>query len=115
MSAPVVEWQIVSPNPELVAAFYSKAFGWNVQARNNLAYRQVTTGEGGTPGGIWPAPPGVPSFVQLFIRVPSVADAITRATRHGAIVIVPESTLPDGTTMAVLHDPAGMSFGLVAS
>jgi len=113
VSHPVVEWQIVTANPEQTAQFYGRVFGWQISTRNALGYREVSSGPDGVRGGIWPAPPDHAAFVQLFIRVPSVAQAISDATDHGATLVIPETTLPDGATMAILHDPSGMSFGLV--
>lgn len=113
MNSPVVQWQLIAPDPERVAAFYAKLFGWRVSSNNALGYRQVDTGEGGTPGGIWPASPGNAAFVQLFVSVLDVAAAARQAESLGATVIVPPSTLPDGDTMAVLRDPAGIAFGLM--
>jgi predicted enzyme related to lactoylglutathione lyase len=71
----------------------------------------VKTG-GGTDGGIWPASPGSPSFVQLFIAVPDVAASVAEAEKLGATVIVPPATLPDGDSMAVLREPSGIVFGV---
>lgn len=113
MSSPVVEWQIIAPQPEQVVSFYRAVFGWQSSTQNALGYRRVDTGAGGTPGGVWPAPPGQAAFVQLFIRVDDVSQAVARAVEHGASVVVPRSVLPDGAIMAVLHDPAGIPFGLV--
>jgi len=113
VSHPVVAWQIVAPDPGGLAAFYAKLFGWQIDAGNALAYRQVDTGPGGPPGGIWPASPEGRSFVQLFVAVEDVAGAVDEAERLGARVVVPPTTLPDGDTMAVLADPAGISFGVV--
>jgi predicted enzyme related to lactoylglutathione lyase len=36
-----------------------------------------------------------------------------KAQSAGARVIIPPTSLPDGGEMAVLHDPQGMSFGVV--
>ncbi len=112
MVAPVTQWQIVSNRPDEVAAFYKSLFGWTVTAKNAMGYRQVGTG-GGLPGGLWPAPPDAPSFVQLFIGVPDVEQSVAQAVTLGAQVVVPATTLPDGDTMAVLRDPAGVTFGLI--
>ena len=112
MSAAVVQWQFVSSQPEAVAAFYTKAFGWEVTASNALGYRQVSTG-GGIEGGIWPAPPGTQGFVQLFLAVEDVEKSVARAVALGAEVVVPIATLPDGDTIAVLRDPTGVTFGLM--
>ena len=112
MSAPVVQWQFVSGQPEEVAAFYAKAFGWKVTASNAIGYRQVNAGNG-VGGGIWPAPPGTPGFVQLFLGVEDVDQSVARAVTLGAEIIVPVTTLPDGDTMAILRDPTGVTFGVM--
>ena len=113
MSAPVVQWQMVSTNPDELVKFYRELFGWSVSTKNAMGYRQVTTGEGGINGGVWPSPPDGHSFVQLFVGVPDVERAVARAAELGATIIVPATILPDGDTMAVLKDPCGVTFGLM--
>lgn len=113
MGAPVVQWQLVATNPDELAKFYRELFGWEISTKNTMGYRQVTTGDGGINGGVWPAPPGGHSFVQLFVGVPDVQSAVDRATELGAAIIVPTTTLPDGDTMAVLKDPSGLTFGVM--
>jgi predicted enzyme related to lactoylglutathione lyase len=115
MPNPVIRWQIVSPEPEKSAKFYQRLFGWELSKANAMGYREL--GTGATPkspvdGGVWPAPQGQSSFVQLFIKVEDVEGCIQKATELGASVIVPKSVLPDGDTMAVLLDPTGLSFGI---
>lgn len=114
MSNPVVQFQILSNAPEDTARFYSKLFGWKVSANNPLGYRQITTGaQEGIQGGIWCAPPRASTFVQLFVAVDNVRQFSKKAEKAGARVIIPPTSLPDGGEMAVLHDPQGMSFGIV--
>jgi uncharacterized protein len=110
MSNPVVQWQIVAKDPDAVARFYRKLFGWKISTNNALGYREVAAEEGGVPGGIWPAPPEAHNFVQLFVAVQDIEQAVQDATQLGARVIVPPSALPEGGTMAVLLDPSGMPF-----
>ena len=113
MGRPVTQWQIITPNPERLAAFYSQLLDWEVNADNALGYRRADTGsERGIDGGFWPAPPEASSFVQLFVEVEGLADYVARATELGARVIVPPQQLPDGDELAILHDPAGIAFGL---
>jgi predicted enzyme related to lactoylglutathione lyase len=113
MSHPVVQFQILAKSPEETAAFYGKLFGWRIDADNALGYRRIDTGSTqGIQGGIWPAPPHAPNFVQLFIGVSDVAAALAQAAGLGAKVIIPATTLPDGDQMAVLLDPQGMAFAL---
>ena len=111
MSAPVLKWQMLSPEPGKLIEFYRALFGWTVSADNALGYREVETG--GVPGGVWPAPPGAPPFVQLFVGVDDVAQTVEEAVALGATVIVPVTALPDGDVMAILRDPAGLTFGLM--
>jgi len=113
MGAPVVRWQVISPEPDAVAGFYSKLFGWQVKQDNALGYRELLTGApNGIDGGIWPAPPGQPGTLQLFVEVPDIDACLAEAVRLGAKIIVPRSDLPDGDSMAILLDPTGMSVGV---
>lgn len=114
MSHPVVQFQILSRSPEESAAFYSSLFGWTIAANNPLGYRQIETGSAeGIQGGIWPAPPQSPNFVQLFMAVENIKDSLAQAEKLGAKVLIPPTILPEGDEMAVLLDPNGMSFALL--
>ena len=82
MANPVTHFQIIAKDPDGVASFYGRLFGWKVDARNALGYRRISTGNGrGIDGGIWPAPPEAGTFVQLFVEVEArsvgVGEAIT--------------------------------------
>lgn len=113
MGNPVMQFQIISKSPEDTAAFYSGLFGWSVDANNPMGYRQINTGsDSGIQGGIWPAPPQAPNFVQLFMAVDDVKETVAKAEKMGAKTLIPPTTLPEGDEMAVLHDPQGMSFAL---
>ena len=113
MGNAVMQFQIISKTPDETARFYSEVFGWKVDADNPMGYRRIDTGStDGIQGGIWPAPPQAPNFVQLFMLVEDVNAAVTRATARGAKLLIPPTKLPEGDEMAVLHDPQGMSFGI---
>jgi hypothetical protein len=113
VSNPVVQFQILSKTPEETAGFYAALFGWTVDANNPMGYRRIHTGSAeGIQGGIWPAPPQAPNFVQLFMAVEDVGAALKRAEELGAKTIIPATTLPEGDEMAVMLDPQGMSFAL---
>ena len=113
MNNPVMQFQIISKKPGETAKFYSTLFGWKVSANNPMGYREIQTGSTeGIQGGIWPAPPQSPDFVQLFTAVEDVVKCAAQAEALGAKLLIPPMALPDGGMMAVLHDPQGMSFGL---
>lgn len=114
MGNPVVQFQILSKAPEETSRFYSNLFGWAVDDDNPLGYREINTGaQEGIQGGIWPAPPQAHALVQLFIAVDNVRAYSEAAEKAGAKVIIPLTGLPDGSEMAVLHDPQGLPFGIV--
>ena len=50
--------------------------------------------------------------MQLFVEVDDIDEFIAKASALGASVIVPKSELPDGDALAIVLDPAGLSFGL---
>ena len=114
MANPVLQFQILSKDPDKTAQFYSELFGWKIDANNPMGYRRIKTGSAdGIEGGIWPAPPQAANFVQLFVTVDDVAASVQTATGLGAKVLIPPTTLPEGDIMAVLHDPHGMSFAMM--
>lgn len=114
MGRPVTHWQILSREPDALAAFYGRLFQWRVNADNALGYRKVETGsERGIPGGIWPAGPGGHSFVQLFVEVDDVGRYVARAMALGAALLIPPQALPDGGELAIVRDPEGIPFGLM--
>jgi predicted enzyme related to lactoylglutathione lyase len=113
MGSPVMQFQILSKAPEETAQFYASLFGWKIDANNPMGYRQIDTGSTqGIQGGIWPAPPQSPNFVQLFMKVEDVASSVKQAQELGAKVLIPPTVLPGGDEMAVLHDPQGMPFAV---
>lgn len=113
MANPVTQFQILSKNPDDTAEFYTRMFGWAVIADNPLGCRQIRTGsDEGIQGAIWPAPPEVASFVQLFVKVADVNSAAKKAEELGAKVLVPPTMLPESDEMAVVLDPQGMSFAI---
>src|SRR4051812_44405610 len=110
MGQPVVNWQIITKDPQRLTDFYTKLFDWECNSENALGYRAIGTGsDRGIHGGFWRGPPGTPSFVQLFVEVENVAKAAAQAVSLGAREIVPPQKLPDGDEMAILHDPEEIS------
>lgn len=114
MPNPVVQFQVISKDPAAHSNFYAEVFEWNITADNSLGYRTADTGsERGISGGFWPAPQGVPSFLQVFVEVEDISATIKKAEAAGGSVLIPPQTLPDGDQMAILRDSHGMSFGVM--
>lgn len=116
MPNPVMRWQIVTPQVDRLSDFYTQLFGWEVRRDNLLRYAMVDTGtERGIPGGFWPAPAEAPTFAQLYVEVDDCAAYVSKANELGATTLIPPQALPDGDVMAVVRDPAGMTFGVFQS
>jgi predicted enzyme related to lactoylglutathione lyase len=114
MGDPVVQWQVVTKEPQKHAAFYAAVFSWKINSDNPLGYRMADPESArGIPGGFWPAPPEASAFVQLFMEVSDVSETIRKVTLNGGSVLIPPQTLPGGEQMAVLRDPMGVTFGVV--
>jgi len=108
-----MQFQMISKKPEETAAFYSTLFGWTIDANNPMGYRRIDTGTAeGIQGGIWPAPPQAPDFVQFFVAVSDVKASVQKAEELGAKLLIPPTVLPEGDEMAVMHDPGGISFAV---
>jgi uncharacterized protein len=111
MSNPVFEFQIISKDPDGTGRFYCELFGWSVNSDSVIGHRRIDTGSReGIQGGIWPAPPQAPNFVQLFVAVDDVADVVSKAEAIGERLLIAPTTLPEGGEIAVMHDPQGMPF-----
>ena len=81
-------------------------------ASRDVSQRASRRSPRGISGGMWPSPPEGHNLVQLFVEVDDIDAYIAKATGLGATVIVPKSELPDGDALAIVLDPAGLSFGL---
>jgi predicted enzyme related to lactoylglutathione lyase len=109
----VVQWQIVAKDPDAETKFYASLFGWKIRTDNALGYRMVDTqSDRGIGGGVWPSPPEGHNLVQLFVEVDDIDASLAKALALGGTVIVPKSQLPDGDALAIVQDPAGLSFGM---
>jgi predicted enzyme related to lactoylglutathione lyase len=111
MSNPVFEFQIISKDPDGTGRFYCELFGWSVNSNSAIGHRRIDTGSTeGIQGGIWPAPPQAPTFVQLFVAVNDVAAVVSKAETIGAKLLIVPTKLPEGGEIADMHDPQGMPF-----
>lgn len=111
MPNPVMQWQMISKNPDASAQFYAELFGWKISDANALGYKEAKTG--GCDGGFWPAPPEGMPMIQLFVGVPDVKAHFEKALAMGAKAVVPPQQLPDGDEMALVLDPQGLVMGLM--
>jgi predicted enzyme related to lactoylglutathione lyase len=116
---PVVHFEFPYDNRERIAAFYRKAFGWELQMLGEEMgnYVLVTTANGdakpGAPagaigGGFYPRKPDWPDqYPSVVIAVPDVAAAMRRVAEAGGKVLGEPMDIPGVGRYVGFHDTEG--------
>src|SRR4051812_31886273 len=115
MGKPVVHWELMSKEPEKVADFYAKLFGWKVTYHPQINYRIVETGAGmGINGGIvMPDKEGPWPGNQLFyVAVDDLAAYRKKIVAAGGQIHVEEQEVPGMGRLCLFTDPEGRMNGL---
>jgi uncharacterized protein len=101
-------------------SFYQRVFGWGAKTSpmpDGGAYTELLDGETSILGALeMPAavPAQVPSYWQLYFASEDIDGDTARAHQLGATVMVPPTDMPGGR-FAILSDPQGAAFGLLAT
>jgi predicted enzyme related to lactoylglutathione lyase len=115
MGRPVVHWELMSPDPAKVAAFYAAIFDWQVKHVPELNYRIVETGsEGGINGGIVKPerPEPWPGNMLFYIAVDDLAAYRRKIVAAGGTICVEEQAVPGMGSFSLFTDPEGRMMGL---
>jgi uncharacterized protein len=109
MAQPVVHFEVHSKDGKKAQEFYSKLFGWNVDASNPMGYWMVAAAEGGIGGGITQSDG---PMVTFYVNVPDVAAALKTAESLGAKTVLAPTAVPGGPEIAQFADLDGNVIGL---
>lgn len=112
----VIHFEIPASDPERVAAFYTKAFGWKVEKwPGPTEYWLVTTGADGQPGinGGLMRKQGPTTATTNTIGVESVDGAVAAVQGAGGKLIMPKTVIPTIGYFAYCEDPEGNLFGVM--
>ncbi|HVL26603.1 MAG TPA: VOC family protein [Acidimicrobiales bacterium] len=119
MGRPVVHFEITGRDGPALQSFYSRLFGWDVDASNPMGYGVVaregnTNADGvGIGGGVAQGPDGYPGHVTFYVEVPDVEAALAQAEGMGAARMMgPEEVMPD-LVVGLFGDPEGHVIGLI--
>ena len=112
--------QLITPDLATSEAFYTGLLGWQFQtvANTRVPYA-VALSNGHLVGGV--AQRAIPAGQHLqsawlgFFSVPDVDNAVTLAAAHGAKTLAAPHDVPGLGREAVLTDPQGAVFGILAS
>jgi predicted enzyme related to lactoylglutathione lyase len=113
MAAPVVFFEIGSPDSASLAGFYGDVLGWRFAELG--AARAVVAGHEGGPAGLLNTlghPPE--TYVMVYVQVDDLEAALARVAQGGGARLVGPQPLPDGRRFAWVRDPAGNTIGLIS-
>ena len=117
-------YELMTPDPAKIAAFYRETLGWEIpdtghSMANGAEYREIIRADGGNAGGVLTLTTGMaeggatPGWMTYF-HVTDVDAAIAQAAAAGATVHMPATTMPGVGRMAMLVDPQGAPFYVMA-
>ena len=111
----VTHFEVHADNPERAAAFYAKAFDWQISKwEGPQDYWLVGTGtdaEAGIDGGLMKRSNGEHTVVT--INVPSFDEYRARIEAAGGRIVTPKMAVPGVGYMAYCVDTEGNTFGIM--
>ncbi len=110
----IVHWELMGEDADKLAGFYSKLFGWELQAYPGKDdYRVVDGEQSGVGGAIGAGNEHMPSYQAIYIQVASVDEHLAKAEANGGETVVPRTVVPGTVTFGLFNDPAGNLVGIV--
>src|SRR5438445_3510159 len=111
---PPVDWfELSCTEPQQAWEFYRELFGWQITGGEGegFVHGGVDSGSGGASGGIGSSPDGEP-HVDMYARVDDIQKYLECAESLGGGTIMPPMDVGGGTSISILRDPQGTTFGL---
>lgn len=121
MGMPVVHFEITGTDAKALHAYYSRLFGWEIDANNPMDYGVVqregnTNADGaGIGGGITKGPDGYPGHVTFYVQVPDVEATLAQAEELGGTRMMGPEQVMEDLTIGLFTDPEGHVIGVMQS
>lgn len=114
MKNPVTWFEIIGKDSAGLQKFYRDVFGWKLtppvaEMGFYSMLEEHGAGQPGAGGGIGEGD----ARVTVYVEVDDPQAYVDRASRAGANVLMPVTTITPTTTIAMLLDPAGNTFGVM--
>lgn len=117
-------YELMTPDPDAAKAFYDPVVGWSVQSEGmalptGSTYRMIGRSDGKHAGGVLGMSQdmidhgGKPGWIG-YIHAPDVDATAERVTASGGAVHLPPMDMPGVGRMAMVADPWGATFYLMA-
>lgn len=119
MGQPVVHFEVIGKDGDLLRTYYSDLFGWKIDSNNPMNYGMVqrdgnTTEEGiGIAGGIAGAPEGYEGHVTFYMQVPDVEEALAKAESLGGKRLMGPDEIMGMLILGHFTDPEGHLIGVM--
>jgi uncharacterized protein len=113
--------ELMTTDTAAAKKFYGDVVGWTTTASNMSGMEYTMWQAGDVPvGGMMPLMPeaaamGAPVAWLAYIEVADTDKAIEQTVKAGGEVIVPAQTVPQVGRFAILKDPQGAAFAVIAS
>ena len=121
MGQPVVHFEVIGRDGAKLQSYYSKLFGWEIDANNPMKYGTVqregnTNSDGaGIGGGVGTGPEGYDGHVTFYVEVPDVEAALAKAEELGGTRMMGPDEPMEGLVIGMFNDPEGHTVGVVGS
>jgi predicted enzyme related to lactoylglutathione lyase len=110
--------ELATPDIQAARDFYTKLFGWGIQAQQmgEMEYTSWLCSAGPTGGGfqmtgdMWK---GIPPHWLVYFSVPDCDQIAAKVTAAGGKICVPPTDIPNVGRFSVCMDPAGAAFSII--
>jgi predicted enzyme related to lactoylglutathione lyase len=95
--------------------FYSKVFAWKLSEMPGMNYTMIDVGNGGNGagGGMQAKPmPEAPTGWMPYVQVDDVKATIAKATKAGAVAMLPYQEIGEMGAIGIFQDPQGCAIGV---
>ncbi len=110
--------ELTTPDVEGARVFYGKVFGWTAHVAEMPGgggdYTSFMQGEAHVGGAMAPPQPGIPPHWMPYVRVEDADATAAAAVEAGGQVCQAAFDVPTVGRIAVLQDPAGAVFAVIA-
>ena len=110
--------ELTTTDPQAAAAFYGGLFGWAIDSMpmEGGEYHVAKLGDASVAGLMAPPPgaPPAPPHWGVYLTVDKVETTVARCAELGGQTLVPPMDVPGVGRMAVLQDPQGAVFCVMA-
>ena len=122
MGAPVVHFEIVGRDGDLLKRYYSELFGWEIDSNNPMGYGTISRESNVAPdgsgigGGIFGSTEGdYPGHVTFYVAVEDCEAALAKAEELGGKRLMGPDEVFEGLVIGQFQDPEGHMIGVLTA